>query len=680
MEIIIAKNAGFCFGVDRAVKMTLEELDKDGERVYSYGPLIHNPQAVEELEEKGLTTLESFEDLEVGRLIFRSHGVPETIQDKAEQMGLSVIDCTCPYVKAVHKRVRAYSEKGYDIVIIGDPEHPEVVGINGWCNDKAFIINSEEDAMQLPKLEKVCVVSQTTNRLEKFQLLSDIVKEKFGESEVFNTICNATRARQDSAAELAQTVDAMIVIGGKTSSNTTKLAEISRKYCNNVYLIETVEELALQELQNFNTIGITAGASTPDRIIKEAVKVMENYNKDEMMEAIESSFKRINRGEVLKGTVLYVTNNEVMVNINYKSDGIITRDELSKDGDVNPKDLFKVGDEIDVFVVKLDDGEGNVVLSAKRVGFIKDWEVLEESFKNEEIVEAKVINAVKGGLTVMVNSVNGFMPASQISMSYVSDLNQFKGKTLRAKIIDFDIQKRRMILSRKAIEKTESDAKRKALWETIEVGKTLAGTVQRLTDFGAFVDLGGIDGLIHISDLAWFRVKHPSDVLKEGDKVEVKVLAFDMDKNRISLGLKQTTEEPWEVFVRDYKVGDVIEGEIVNILDFGAFVRVIKGVDGLLHVSQISKEHVEKPSDVLKLGQKLMVKITEINEADKKISLSAKDAIEDSVEPAEAEMEAEAVEEPIAEYTAVEETVAEEAVVEEAEAEESVAGDDEETK
>ena len=680
MEIIIAKNAGFCFGVDRAVKMTLEELDKDGERVYSYGPLIHNPQAVAELEEKGLTTLESFEDLEVGRLVFRSHGVPEEIQDKAEQMGLSVIDCTCPYVKAVHKRVRSYSEKGYDIVIIGDPQHPEVVGINGWCNDRAFIINSEEEARKLPKFEKVCVVSQTTNRFEKFQLLSDIVKEKSGESEVFNTICNATRTRQDSAAELAQRVDAMVVIGGKTSSNTTKLAEISKKYCNNVYLIETVEELALQELQNFNTIGITAGASTPDRIIKEAVKVMENYNKDEMMEAIESSFKRINRGEVLKGTVLYVTNTEVMVNINYKSDGIITRDELSKDGDVNPKDLFKVGDEIDVFVVKLDDGEGNVVLSAKRVGFIKDWEVLEESFKNEEIVEAKVINAVKGGLTVMVNSVNGFMPASQISMNYVSDLNQFKGKTLRAKIIDFDIQKRRMILSRKAIEKTESDAKRKALWETIEVGKTLAGTVQRLTDFGAFVDLGGIDGLIHISDLAWFRVKHPSDVLKEGDKVEVKVLAFDMDKNRISLGLKQTTEEPWEVFVRDYKVGDVIEGEIVNILDFGAFVRVIKGVDGLLHVSQISKEHVEKPSDVLKLGQKLMVKITEINEADKKISLSAKDAIEDSEESTEAEKEAEVVEEPIAEDTAVEETVVEEAVVEEAEAEESTASDDEETK
>ena len=317
-----------------------------------------------------------------------------------------------------------------------------------------------------------------------------------------------------------------------------------------------------------------------------------------------------------------------MVNINYKSDGIIERSELTKGEDVDPKDLYKVGDEIDVYVIKIDDGEGNVVLSAKRVDFIKDWEALEDAFKNEEVIEVEVQNAVKGGLTVLVNGVNGFMPASQISISYISDLNQFKGQTLQAKIIDFDIQKRRMILSRKAVEKVQVDKQRKALWETIEVGLTLEGVVQRLTDFGAFVDLGGIDGLIHISDLAWYRVKHPSDVLSEGDHVEVKVLAFDKEKNRISLGLKQTTEEPWKIFLTDYKVGDIIEGEVVNILDFGAFIRVIKGVDGLLHVSQISNEHIEKPSDVLNIGDKVMVKITEINEEDKKISLSAKDAVE----------------------------------------------------
>ena len=628
MEIILADNAGFCFGVDRAVKMTEEELFDKETSVYSYGPLIHNPQAVKSLEDMGLSTIEDFKEIPEGRIIIRSHGVSRSVTEDIQKLGLHMVDCTCPYVKAVHKKVQEYHDKGYKVVIIGDREHPEVVGINGWCNMEAYIVNSPEEASELPHMERSCVVSQTTNRLDKFDQLSRIVEEKSDEAFIFNTICNATKLRQESAEELASRVDAMVVIGGKKSSNTIKLAEISKRNCKNVYHIETIEELALQELQTFNTIGITAGASTPDWIIKEAVKVMENYNKDEMMEAIDSSFRRISRGDVLKGTVLYVTNNEVMVNINYKSDGIIERSEISKESDADPKELFKVGDEIDVYVMKLDDGEGNVVLSAKRVDFIKDWEVLEESFKNEEILEVKVLNAVKGGLTVLVNNVNGFMPASQISMNYVSDLNQFKGQTFQAKIIDFDIQKRRMILSRKAVEKVEVEKKRAELWEIIEEGKTLEGVVQRLTDFGAFVDLGGIDGLIHISDLAWFRVKHPSEVLSEGDHVEVRVLAFDKEKNRISLGLKQTTEEPWEVFLKKYSVGDIIDGEIVNILDFGAFVRVIKGVDGLLHVSQISKDHVEKPSDVLKIGDKVTVKITEINEDDKKISLSAKDAME----------------------------------------------------
>lgn len=660
MEILIAKNAGFCFGVDRAVKMTVDELNRDNKEIYSFGPLIHNPQAVESLEKKGLTTIDDYDSILSGRIIVRSHGVSKSVKDEITIKGLELIDCTCPYVIAVHKKVNEYSLKEYDIVIIGDKTHPEVIGINGWCDNKAYIVNSVDEAIALPDFEKVCVVSQTTNRIDKFSELSKLVEAKSKEVVLFNTICNATKLRQEAAEDLSKVVDAMIVLGGKTSSNTIKLAEISKNFCDIVYHVETIEEIDLQYLQGFNKIGITAGASTPDWIIKEAVKVMENYNKDEMMEAIDSSFKRIGRGDVLKGTVLYVTNTEVMVNINYKSDGIIVREELSKEPNVNPKDLFTVGDVIDVYVMKLDDGDGNVVLSAKRVNFIKDWEILETAFKDESVIEVFVDNAVKGGLTVSVNGVNGFMPASQISVNYVSDLNQYKGQTLKAKIIDFDLQKRRMILSRKVVEKTQFEKLRKSLWENIEVEKVLTGTVQRLTDFGAFVDLGGIDGLIHISDLAWYRVKHPSEVLKEGDVVEVKVLAFDKDKNRISLGLKQTTEEPWEVFLRDYKVSDVVEGQVVNLLDFGAFVRVIKGVDGLLHVSQISKDHIEKPSDILKVGDKIMVKITEINETDKKISLSAKDALETE----------EVVEESVTEDTPSEEKAVESVEVEAQEVEE----------
>lgn len=665
MEIIIATNAGFCFGVKRAVDMTVKELNKDENNVYSYGPLIHNPQAVKDLENKGLTTLESFDDIDDGSIIIRAHGVPKATIQSVLDKNLGLVDSTCPYVISVHKKVEDYSNKGYDIVIVGDSSHPEVIGINGWCDNKAYIVNSIEEVSNLPKLDKVCLVSQTTNTFEKFNLISEAVKTKSNSIDIFNTICNATKVRQESAMEVAKQVEAMIVIGGMDSSNTRKLAEISKKYCNNVYHIETIKDLSLQEIQKFNKIGITAGASTPDWIIEEAVRAMDMLNNDEvlenkdeviqdntelvenndenmlnneeMMQAIEGSFVRIHRGEVIKGTVLYVTNNEVMVNINFRSDGIITRDELSKDPDVKPKDLFKPGDEIQVYVVKLDDGEGNVVLSAKRIDDLKNWDVLEETFKNKTEIDAKVLNVVKGGLIVLVDGVNGFMPASHVSASYVTDLDKFKGKTFKTKIIDFDKDKKRVIVSRKEVEREELSQKRTELWSTLEVGADIVGTVQRLTDFGAFVDLGGVDGLIHISDLSWYRVKHPSEVLKAGEKVEVKVLALDKEKNRISLGLKQTVEEPWEAFKRNVNIGDVVEGKVVNLLEFGAFVRLKEGVDGLLHVSQISKEHVSKPSDVLKIGDMVTVKVIEVNDEDRRISLSAKDAMESEEVVVEAE-------------------------------------------
>lgn len=625
MEIIIAKNAGVCFGVKRALKLAYEQTEKASSKVYSLGPLVHNPQVVKELEDKGVTTIEEIDTIEEGNLIVRSHGVPKNTIDKIKYKNLNLVDCTCPYVSKVHKKVEEYYNKGYDIIIIGDKTHPEVKGINGWCNNKAYIINSEVEANLLPDFENVCVVSQTTNTLEKFDNLVEFIKNKANNINIENTICNATKVRQESTADVAKSVEAMIVLGGKKSSNTRKLVEISKKYCNNVFHVETIKDLSLQDVQIFNTIGITAGASTPDWIIKEAVEAMDNLNKDEMMEAIESSFKRIHRGEIVKGTVLYVTENEVMVNINYKSDGIIHRDELSRDPDTKPKDLFNVGDEINVYVLRIDDGEGNVVLSSKRVEDVKNWDILEEAYNNKSEIDCKVLNAVKGGLTVLVMGINGFMPASHVSVNFVTDLSKFKGQTFKIRIIDFDKEKRRVVVSRKDVEREELDKKVAQLWETLEVDAIVEGTVQRLTDFGAFVDLGGVDGLIHISDLSWNRVKHPSEVLKPGQKVEVRVLSLDKAKNRISLGLKQTLAEPWEVFINNVTVNDVVEGKIVNLLDFGAFVRLKEGVDGLLHVSQISKEHVNKPSDVLKVGETIKVKVIEINEEEKRISLSSKD-------------------------------------------------------
>ncbi|NMB27136.1 MAG: bifunctional 4-hydroxy-3-methylbut-2-enyl diphosphate reductase/30S ribosomal protein S1 [Tissierellia bacterium] len=632
MRIYIAEHAGYCFGVKKAVDMAIETI-KDSENIatYSLGPLVHNYQVVNMLSKDGLKVIDKVDELDSGKIIVRAHGIPYNIQKKVEDLDLELIDCTCPFVKSVHRKVEEYNNNGYKIIIIGDREHPEVIGINGWCNNEGIIVNNEEEARKIPYYDKICIVSQTTNTLEKFECLSNILNNKGGEVKIFNTICNATNLRQKACGELAKKVDAMVVIGGYHSSNTNKLVEISNRYCNNVYHIEVSEDLPLQKLVKFNTIGITAGASTPDWIIKEVVDTMNNINNNEIMEAIENSLVKIHKGDIVKGKVIYVTENEVMVNINYKSDGIINREELSNDPEVRPKDLFKEGDEIEVYIVKLDDGEGNVVLSTRRLKAIKSWEELEEVYENKEEVECKVLTDVKGGLSVLVNGITGFMPASQISIKYVNDLTVYKGKTLTAKLIDFDKYKKRIILSSKEVEKEKLEKKREELWDSLEVDKIIDGQVERLTNFGAFVDIGGLDGLIHISDLSWYRINHPSEVVSEGDKIQVQVLGFDKEKNRISLGLKQTLPKPWDVFIKNRQIGDIVSGKVVNLLDFGAFVRLEEGVDGLVHVSQISKEHVNKPSDKLEIDQEVKVKIIDINEDDKRISLSIKE-LEESEE------------------------------------------------
>ncbi|MBZ2173794.1 bifunctional 4-hydroxy-3-methylbut-2-enyl diphosphate reductase/30S ribosomal protein S1 [Schnuerera sp. xch1] len=627
MKIYLAKNAGYCFGVKRAVEIAEKTIEESKDvNVSSLGPLTHNPQVVNKFSEKGLRVIDKIDNLDGDKIIIRSHGIPYNIQKKIEDSNIELIDCTCPYVKSIHKKVEEYNKKGYQVIIVGDRNHPEVIGINGWCNNEAIVVNSEEDAINIINYDKICVVSQTTNTLEKFEKLSNIISNKGNEVKIFNTICNATNKRQTACKELASNVEAMIVIGGYNSSNTNKLVEISKKYCDNVYHIEVSKDLPLQDLLKFNKIGVTAGASTPDWIIKEVVNTMNNINdkNEEIMEAIENTLVKINRGDIVKGKVIYVTDNEIMVNINYKSDGIITKEEITDEPDVKPKDIFKEGDTLDVYVVRLDDGEGNVVLSLKRLEIIKGWNELENSYKNGEKVECKVLTNVKGGLTVIVNGIKGFMPASHISLDYIDDLSVYKNKKLIAKIIDLDSKRKRVILSSKVVEKENLQKKRKDLWDSLEVNKIIEGKVERLTDFGAFVDIGGLDGLVHISDLSWARINHPSDVVNIGDKITVQVLDFNKEKNRISLGLKQILPKPWDVFIKNRNVGDVVSGKVVNVLDFGAFVRLAEGVDGLIHISQISKEHVQKPSDKLKVGNTVTVKIIDINEEEQRISLSIK--------------------------------------------------------
>lgn len=623
MEIIVADVYGFCGGVKRAIKMAFDNAYKG---VYSYGDLVHNEFVVDELQRKGVEEIDDT-NIENSKVIIRSHGVHKNILDDLKKRNNEIINCVCPKVENIYNIVDNFYEKGYNIVIIGNNRHPEVIGINSRCNDSATIISSLKD-IKIPD-GKIVVVSQTTSNVDFFENAINVIKDiSKDEVLVYNTICNATFKRQESVRNLSKKVDAIIVLGGKKSSNTKKLAEIAKLNCKNVFLIESINDIDLNIFKKFNKIGITAGASTPDSVIKEAVSRMENFDKGEMMEAIDNSFKRIRKGEVVTGEVLYITDSEVMVNLGYRSDGIISKDELAGGPDVNPQDLYEQGQEIEVYVLKMDDGDGNVVLSTKRVADMKVWDEVEELYNNKENITVTVKNQVKGGLTADYNGLNAFIPASHVSVRFQKDLSKFIGEEFETEIIDFDKRKKRIVLSRKNVLQEELDRVRDEVYENLHEGDVIEGTVQRLTNFGAFVDVGGVDGLIHISELSWNRVKHPQDVVSPGDVVNVQVLNVDKEKNRIALGLKQTMEKPWDVFTKEVKVGDVVKGKVVNLLDFGAFVRLEQGVDGLLHVSQISREHVEKPQDKLSIGEEVTVKVTDIDEENQKISLSIKALIE----------------------------------------------------
>lgn len=634
MEIIIAKNAGYCFGVKEAIQKTFHAVDlHTDKKINTYGPLIHNPQVVQKLEAMGVQSIDDIQDAKDSIVIIRSHGIPLEVYEKAKANNVEIIDATCPFVRKVQKIVYEYHQNGYSIVIIGDPTHPEVIGINGWCENKAYILNHVSQIDSLPNFDKLCIVAQTTITSELWNAVLKELNHKATMVEPFNTICVATRERQSSCASVAQQVDAMIIIGGYHSSNTQKLLQISKKYCKHTYHVETAEDLPMDIIEKMNKIGVTAGASTPDWIIKEVIEKMSSMDQNNnemmnMMEEIENSLRVPRRGHTIKGKVIHVTDSEIMVNIGYKSDGIIPKQEISNDLSVNPRDLVKEGDEIEVYVLKTDDGEGNVLLSKKRIDAEKGWTTVEEAVSKGTTLQVKVVEVVKGGVIAVSNELRGFIPASQLSTSYVNNLNDFLGKQLEVNVIDFNREKRKIVFSHRAVLEKENEEKRKSLWQNIQKGNIIEGEVKRLTNFGAFVDIGGIDGLIHISDLSWGRVNQPSEVVKVGDHVKVVVLDFDQNKNKISLGLKQTTQEPWENIETKYSVGDIVEGKVVRLADFGAFVELEPGLDGLVHISQISDKHIAKPSQEVHIGQKVKVKVLEINVEAKRISLSIKEANE----------------------------------------------------
>lgn len=637
-NIRVAESAGFCFGVKRAIEMAYEAIGVEP-KLYSYGQLIHNKTVTDDLASKGLEIVESLDGLTEGTLLVRSHGVGKALYDEAEAKGLKILDGTCPFVKKIHNIVHDKLAEGMGIIIVGDGTHPEVIGINGWCENAAVILEDEEAAKtkEIPEKEKYAVVVQTTFRQAKLDKILEILQDRGVNMEVHNTICSATEKRQTDAEELSKTVDKMIVIGGKNSSNTQKLVEICAKNCGNTVHIETICDLVLNNFGKDDKIGITAGASTPPAIIKEVVVTMSEALENAVQnlggseeatfeQMLEESLVTLHTGDVVKGTVIQVVNEEVSVNLGFKSDGIIARGEFSSDPTVIPSKTVQPGDEIEVFVVRVNDGDGNVMLSRKRIEAQKGIEEIEAAYNDKAVVTGTVTNVVKGGLIAVVNGVNVFIPSSQVSNRFIEDLSVFNGQELEFNIIEVDRVKRRFIGGRKALVEQEIAAKRAALFETIQVGSRVNGTVSRLTDFGAFVDLGGVDGLIHISEMSWGRISNPKEVLKEGQEVEVFVLDVDKEKGKISLSLKDADKNPWKLAAEKYAVGSIVEGKVVRMVPFGAFVELEPGVDGLVHISQIANKHVVKPEDELKVGEIINVKVLEVNPEQKKISLSKRQA------------------------------------------------------
>ena len=634
-SVTVAKTAGFCFGVERAVNRVYEQIEalKKGEArgpIYTYGPIIHNEEVVKDLADQGVVVLETEEDLRrlpvgEGTVVIRSHGVSRRIYEILEERQVTVVDATCPFVKKIHRIVAERSAAGDAVVVIGSADHPEVEGIKGWGNEYTTVVKDSQEAEEyvLPEGRKLCIVSQTTFNYNKFQELVEKFLKKGYDSSVLNTICNATQERQVEAARIASQVEAMIVIGGRHSSNTQKLYEICLKECKNTCYIQTLGDLDPDSVSSVRSVGITAGASTPKKIIEEVHTRMAEQSFAELLKEEEESTKPIRTGEIVTGQVIEVSKDEIILSIaGNKSEGVITRDEYSNDNSVDLTTKVQIGEEMEAKVIKLNDGVGMVSLSFKRMAADRGNKRLEEAFENQEVLTSKVTQVLDGGLSVEVEGARVFIPASLVSDTYEKDLSKYADQDIQFVITEFNPKRRRIIGDRKQLLVAEKAKLKEELFARIQPGDKVEGTVKNVTDFGAFIDLGGADGLLHISEMSWGRVENPKKVFKSGDRVTV--LIKDIQGEKIALSLKFPEANPWAQAAEKYAAGNVVTGRVARMTDFGAFVELEPGVDALLHVSQISREHIEKPSDVLKIGQEIEAKVVDFNEDDHKISLSVK--------------------------------------------------------
>ena len=647
-KIVRAENAGFCFGVKQAIEKAEKAADGNDGGIFTMGSLIHNERVTADLEKKGIATIDSLEQAAEGdTVIIRSHGEGRAFYEAAESRKVKLIDATCPFVAKIHKLVYDTDKK---VIIVGDKNHPEVMGIFGWCRKPAAVVSSYEEAAALED-DDFFVVTQTTIREEMLNDVISALEENGKTYQVTNTICSATSKRQESCERLAKESDLMVVVGGRNSSNTKKLYEISKKFCKNTFFVENIEDLPLKELQKCNRIGVAAGASTPECTIKEVIARMSEVtlennelNMNDLMDEIEKSLRLPRGGEIVTGKVHKVTDKVVIVNLGCKKDGILPIAEVSLEEGQTLADAFKVDDEIQAKVIKTDDGDGGILLSKKKLEISANWDEIVKALEDKTVLEVKVTRPVNGGVIAEYKEVSGFIPLSQLSDHYVENAEEFVGQTMEVRVSRVDQRRNRAVFSHKLFLNEEKDKLVAEIWENLNVDDVVEGTVMRFTDYGAFVDIGGIDGLLHISEISWGRLKHPQEVLSIGQKINVKVLSMNAEKGKISLGLKQNQPEPWSVIDENYQVGQVIEGKVVQIKEYGAFVELEPGLDGLVHISEVAHKRVGNISDELEVGQVVTAKILEIDKERKRISLSIRETIDPPAEEEPAQEAEEAVE------------------------------------
>ncbi len=687
-QIILAKTAGFCFGVDRAVNLVYE-LVGEGKKVCTLGPIIHNAQLVADLESKGVKIIDDISQAPQGyTVVVRTHGVEKSVLDELETKGIDYVNATCPFVTKIHNIVKKQDENTV-VLIAGDKNHPEVLGIKSYCKGDSYVFKNEEELTEIIQKHKIAqkndviCVAQTTFSLNEQKKCKKIFKKLCTNCKIFDTICNATSDRQNEAEELSKNSDAMIVVGGRHSSNTCKLRDTGEANCP-TFLIETAEELASLDLSKYNVIGVTAGASTPSVIIKEVLKSMSEEIKEKEVETtsavteevvetaenadkatkpavkasadgeasfeelLNESFKENENSKVVTGTVVRITPTEVFVDVpGRKQTGVVAFDDLSSENISKCEDVVAVGDEIQLVIMKTDDQDGVLKLSKRLFDAVKGWDEIVAAKENDEILEGQVTAVIRGGVLVSAKGTRVFVPASLTGVPRNQELSVLKDATVKFKIIDINPARRRAVGSIKVVSDAERKEKQEALWATLKEGDKVKGTVKSLTSYGAFVDLGGIDGMVHISELSWSRIKHPSEVVNVGDVVEVTIKSLDEETKKISLGFKNIEDNPWEILKRDYPVGSVVDAKIVSFATFGAFANILPTVDGLIHISQISWDRIKAPQDVLKIGDVVKAKIIEIDFDKKRVSLSMKELLDkpetaedDSAEAEEAAEEA----------------------------------------